>query len=329
MAPAKRKADASGAVSSSHAKRIKKEVEKTASSSRPSRISLAAANVPRPTRNSVSGASSPVNNGARGRPSLSNGVGTKSIAKSKLTKKANLSKPSKKNQNSRSAQNSHGNSIFSVSVPDKSINGAAEDNYEDDEKNDEPSYWLMKAEPDSRIEKGKDVKFSIDDLKLAKEPEAWDGVRNHVAKNNMRLMMKGDLAFFYHSNCKIPGIVGTMEIVQEHSVDESAFDPEHPYYDEKSARENPKWCVVHVAFRQKFQDIIKLKELQKYAKEGGVLENMQTLKTTRLSVSKVSKQEWDFIMGLAEVEEESAADAAVANAAAADQGLETEAKVEA
>ena len=60
-----------------------------------------------------------------------------------------------------------------------------------------------------------------------------------------------------------------------------------------------------------------------------MLENMQTLKTTRLSVSKVSKQEWDFIMGLAEVEEESAADAAVANAAAADQGLETEAKVEA
>ena len=35
----------------------------------------------------------------------------------------------------------------------------------------------------------------------------------------MRLMMKGDLAFFYHSNCKVPGIVGIMEIVQEHSVD--------------------------------------------------------------------------------------------------------------
>ena len=31
--------------------------------------------------------------------------------------------------------------------------------------------------------------------------------------------MKGDMAFFYHSNCKVPGIVGTMEIVQEHSVD--------------------------------------------------------------------------------------------------------------
>ena len=39
------------------------------------------------------------------------------------------------------------------------------------------------------------------------------------ARNNMRLMMKGDMAFFYHSNCKVPGIVGTMEIVHEHSVD--------------------------------------------------------------------------------------------------------------
>ena len=39
------------------------------------------------------------------------------------------------------------------------------------------------------------------------------------ARNNMRLMMKGDMAFFYHSNCKVPGIAGTMEIVQEHSVD--------------------------------------------------------------------------------------------------------------
>lgn len=37
------------------------------------------------------------------------------------------------------------------------------------------SYWLMKAEPESRFEKGVDVKFSIDDLKNAKEPEPWDG----------------------------------------------------------------------------------------------------------------------------------------------------------
>ena len=164
----------------------------------------------------------------------------------------------------------------------------------------------------------------------------------------MRLMMKGDMAFFYHSNCKVPGIAGTMEIVQEHSVDgklhvllhtlletpfsstiprcfqgptkfpnasqrtlslkhpniipESAFDPEHPYHDPKSDRSKPKWCLVHVEFRKKFPNIVKLKELQKYAKDGGVLEHMQTLKQTRLSVSKVTKTEWDFIMGLVDSE---------------------------
>lgn len=114
-----------------------------------------------------------------------------------------------------------------------------------------------------------------------------------------------------------------MEIAQEHSVDgdssytvdaaqtnpvlESAFDPEHPYYDEKSDREKPKWCLVHVKFRQKFPEIIKLKELQTYAKQGGILENMQVLKQSRLSVSKVTKEEWNFIMSLVDVEDVAAA----------------------
>jgi predicted RNA-binding protein with PUA-like domain len=97
-------------------------------------------------------------------------------------------------------------------------------------------YWLMKAEPDSRVENGVDVKFSIDDLMNAKVPEGWDGkdqsvfgssvrlltyigVRNIVARNRMRAMKKGDLAFFYHSNTKVPGVAGVMEIVEEHSID--------------------------------------------------------------------------------------------------------------
>ena len=123
---------------------------------------------------------------------------------------------------------------------------------EDEAGSDGHQFWLMKAEPESRIEKGKDVKFSIDDLKASSSPEPWDGVRNlegtfmskfvfstmfdssilqneshfqircinkRIARNNMRAMTKGDLAFFYHSNCKVPGIVGIMEIVEEHSVD--------------------------------------------------------------------------------------------------------------
>lgn len=46
----------------------------------------------------------------------------------------------------------------------------------------------MKAEPDSRIHNGVDVAFSIDILMSKTEPEGWDGVRNPVARNNMRAM---------------------------------------------------------------------------------------------------------------------------------------------
>ncbi len=63
-----------------------------------------------------------------------------------------------------------------------------------------PCFWLMKAEPESRIENGVDVKFGIDDL--MKEPNqtaCWDGVRNYQARNFMRDQMKlGQMAFFYH-----------------------------------------------------------------------------------------------------------------------------------
>ncbi|EZF75477.1 hypothetical protein H105_02900 [Trichophyton soudanense CBS 452.61] len=165
------------------------------------------------------------------------------------------------------------------------------------------SYWLMKAEPETRLEKGVDVRFSIDDLRAATEPEGWDGVRNPAARNHMRAMKKGDLAFFYHSNCKVPGIAGTMEIVRESSVDESAFDPAHPYYDPKSSRDNPKWDWVHVQFRSKFKNLVTLADIKSHAKPGGALENLQMVKQSRLSVSPVTAEQWNFLMSLAEEEE--------------------------
>ena len=58
---------------------------------------------------------------------------------------------------------------------------------------------------------------------------------------------------------------------------------------------------MHVEYRAKFKEIVKLKDLQKFAQLGGVLKDMQTLRQSRLSVSKVSKKEWDFIWNLAEV----------------------------
>ncbi|KAF7715784.1 AT-hook transcription factor [Penicillium ucsense] len=161
------------------------------------------------------------------------------------------------------------------------------------------SYWLMKAEPESRLEKGVDVKFSIDDLAAAKEPEPWDGVRNPVARNIMKEMKQGDYAFFYHSNCKVPGVVGIMEIVREHSVDESAFDSKHPYYDPKSTPTAPKWVVVHVEFRKKFDNPVTLTDLKLHGQPGKALENLQTLKQSRLSVSSVTPAQWRYILRMA------------------------------
>ncbi|KAI1742465.1 PUA-like domain-containing protein [Xylaria scruposa] len=159
-------------------------------------------------------------------------------------------------------------------------------------------YWLLKAEPESRFENGIDVKFSIDDLASRKDPEPWDGIRAYAARNNLRSMKKGELAFFYHSNCKEPGLVGTMEIVQEHSPDLSAHDPKAPYYDPSSKPEDPKWSVVHVKFRSKFAQPIGLKELREMGKPGQPLENMQMLKQSRLSVCRVSPLEWKYLMDL-------------------------------
>jgi predicted RNA-binding protein with PUA-like domain len=116
----------------------------------------------------------------------------------------------------------------------------------------------------------------------------------------MRAMRVNDLAFFYHSNCKIPGIAGVMRIVEEHQIDESAFDPDHPYYDAKSVRDNPKWELVKVEFVKKFAELVTLKDLKKFAAEGGALEQLQMLKQGRLSVSSVQPKEWRFILELAD-----------------------------
>lgn len=104
---------------------------------------------------------------------------------------------------------------------------------------------------------------------------------------------------------------------------ESAFDPDHPYYDEKSSRENPKWECVHVEFRRKFDQPVTLETLKSYALSGKALENMQTLRQSRVSVSRVTPQEWNFIMGLIDKQE---ADATRATAKAAAKEAKAAAK---
>lgn len=61
--------------------------------------------------------------------------------------------------------------------------------------------------------------------------------------------------------------------------------------------------MVHVEFRRKLKEPITLKELREFATKGGPLENMQMLKQSRLSVSGVSREEWNFLMGIIEERE--------------------------
>ncbi|OBT74225.1 hypothetical protein VF21_07070 [Pseudogymnoascus sp. 05NY08] len=160
-------------------------------------------------------------------------------------------------------------------------------------------YWLLKAEPESRLEKGHDVKFSIDDLAAKTEPEPWDGIRSYAARNNLRAMKKGDLAFFYHSSCKTPAIVGVMEIVREHSPDLTAQDPKAAYYDPKDTDpSNPRWSVVHVSFREKFSNPLTLHELKAMQPTTKEISEMQLLKQSRLSVTGVTRGEWEFLRGV-------------------------------
>lgn len=118
--------------------------------------------------------------------------------------------------------------------------------------------WLMKAEPDTRMVKGKDVAFSVDHFE-AMGTSHWDGVRNALAKKYMKEGMKlGDKVLFYHSNTKVPGVAAFAEVVKEGYPDHTAWDPEHPYYDAKSKQDAPTWYMVDVAFRERAAHLVPL-----------------------------------------------------------------------
>ena len=140
----------------------------------------------------------------------------------------------------------------------------------------EINYWLMKSEPDA---------YSITDLKNEKET-LWDGIRNYQARNFMRSMKIGDLAFFYHSNTKPPGIVGLMEIIETQLVDPFQFEKNSKYYDKKSNRDNPRWDCVKTKYICEFERMISLRELSEtYTPEELTL----VRKGNRLSIMPVKK----------------------------------------
>ena len=148
-------------------------------------------------------------------------------------------------------------------------------------------YWLMKSEPDS---------FSLADLQR-KRTEPWTGVRNYVARNYMREMALGDHVLFYHSNTDPPGVAGLATVCATSHVDDTQFDPDHMYYDEKSRPDAPRWDCVDVAYDRAFANYVSLDRLR--AEPG--LEDMLVLQRgQRLSVQPVSEEHYNHIVEMSE-----------------------------
>ncbi len=148
-------------------------------------------------------------------------------------------------------------------------------------------HWLMKSEPDA---------FSIDDLVRAPgKTTAWWGVRNYQARNFMRDQMQlGDQAFFYHSSCPHPGIVGIVEVSELAYPDATQFDPRSEYYDPAATQENPRWFNVDVKLLRKTR-LLGIQEMRAHA----ALASMRVLqKANRLSITPVDPRDWKFILKL-------------------------------
>ena len=148
------------------------------------------------------------------------------------------------------------------------------------------AYWLMKSEPDA---------YSIDDLERdGREP--WDGIRNYQARNMMRDDMRiGDKVFFYHSNCKEPGVVGIARVASEPYPDPTQFDPDSRYHDPKSSQDDPRWILVDVEFVRKLERTITLSEIKAHP---GLDDMILTRRGNRLSVMPVSPEHWRLILSL-------------------------------
>ena len=131
-------------------------------------------------------------------------------------------------------------------------------------------HWLIKSEP---------FKYSWDQLVKDKQT-FWDGVRNYAARNNLRSMKKGDELFFYHSNEGLE-IVGIVKVVKE-------------AYQDPTTNETA-WVVVDIKPVRKLKNPVTLAQL----KADKRLKNMDIIRLSRLSVGRVTDEEWAIVLELA------------------------------
>jgi len=133
------------------------------------------------------------------------------------------------------------------------------------------NYWIIKSEPGT---------YSWNNLE-ADGSTSWEGVRNYAARNNLRDMKIGDICCFYHSNVG-KEIVGLAKVIKEHYQDPTTTDP--------------AWLTIEIAPYKKLKKPVKLEEM----KSETFLENIDLIRIGRLSVSKIKKEEFDFILEMSE-----------------------------
>ncbi|MCM5554485.1 EVE domain-containing protein [Pleomorphomonas sp. NRK KF1] len=135
------------------------------------------------------------------------------------------------------------------------------------------AHWLFKSEP---------FKFSFADLKArGSAGTEWDGVRNYLARNNMRAMQVGDQGFFYHSNEGL-AVVGICEVIAL----------SHP----DSTTDDPRWDCVDVRAVGDLKRPVTLAEI----KAEPSLSKMSLVTSMRLSVQPVTDEEWATVLAMAE-----------------------------
>ena len=133
------------------------------------------------------------------------------------------------------------------------------------------NYWLIKSEPDV---------WSWDmQAKKGAKGEAWTGVRNHTAKQNLEKMKKGDRAFFYHSN-EGKDIVGIVEVIKLYYPDPTDETGKFGMVDFRAVRALPKPVSL---------EAIKVEKR---------LADMALVKLSRLSVQPVTEAEWKIVCGM-------------------------------
>jgi predicted RNA-binding protein with PUA-like domain len=139
------------------------------------------------------------------------------------------------------------------------------------------AYWLVKSEPDV---------FGWEQ-QVANKVEPWTGVRNHMAKNNLKAMRKTDRAFFYHSNIG-KEIVGVVEVVRE-AYPDPTFEPE-----EGKKGKPADWVCVDMKALRPMPRPVTLAAL----KADPDFADLALVKFSRLSVAPVSPEHWAKICAL-------------------------------